>query len=366
MSVSFWLEGIAMPATSVFGLIGNIVSIHILHSSRNDLNLIKSFTNLLICLAVFDSIFLVLANTVYSYSAIIWPKQSTIQMVSAPYIIPLTHMALTGSVYSVVAITVERFVTLRRISKPKYSGRLLILFIIFFSVLYNFIRFFEFTVVWEVPDDVEYRNYDASEGNFSQTKQAMYIIRPTNLRRHPLYSLLYVVFGNILVMTFVPIVLLVVLNCLIYLMVIKSNNIHNRISRLHRRDSTMAAMLFCIVVVFFVSHSPRLVLNIYEAIQMIRFGTIKFWPEWADILTRVNHFMLVFNSSINIIIYTVKDFKFRRALAGLFCGEESQRRSGTYSWRRSRQNSPIVMTAEILIEHDHDKSSSDQKEDPVG
>ena len=37
-------------------------------------------------------------------------------MLAAPYIIPLTHMAMTGSVYSVVAITVERFTTLKQIN----------------------------------------------------------------------------------------------------------------------------------------------------------------------------------------------------------------------------------------------------------
>ena len=93
-------------------------------------------------------------------------------------------------------------------------------------------------------------------------------------------------------------------------------------SRHHRRDSTMAAMLFSIVIVFLFSHTPRFVLNIFEAVQvvinfkfwfyiivfykMIKYGTIQLWPEWADVLSRINHFMLVFNSSVNIVIYTLK------------------------------------------------------------
>ena len=39
---------------------------------------------------------------------------------------------------------------------------------------------------------------------------------------------------------------------------------------------------------------------------MVHYGTIQFWPVWADNLTRLNHLMLVVNSSINIIIYTAK------------------------------------------------------------
>ena len=40
---------------------------------------------------------------------------------AAPYIIPLTHMAMTGSVYSVVAITVERFTTLKQINMVRVN-----------------------------------------------------------------------------------------------------------------------------------------------------------------------------------------------------------------------------------------------------
>ena len=66
MSVSFWLEGVAMPSVSIFGLLGklhynitwimikillgNSLSIHILNNQHSSLDLHPSFTNLLICL----------------------------------------------------------------------------------------------------------------------------------------------------------------------------------------------------------------------------------------------------------------------------------------------------------------------------
>ena len=69
----------------------------------------------------------------------------------------------SGSVYTVVAITVERYTTLRQIHKVAglgilgvnltifllqrpLKGKFLIFFIIFFSVSYNFVKFFELTV----------------------------------------------------------------------------------------------------------------------------------------------------------------------------------------------------------------------------
>ena len=34
------------------------------------------------------------------------------------------------------------------------------------------------------------------------------------------------------------------------------------------------------------------------------------WPPWAEVLSRVNHFMLAVNSSINIFIYVIKVMQF--------------------------------------------------------
>ena len=39
---------------------------------------------------------------------------------------------------------------------------------------------------------------------------------------------------------------------------------------------------------------------------MYHYGEIKEWPDWIEGLTRINHVLLAFNSSINIVIYTVK------------------------------------------------------------
>ena len=86
--------------------------------------------------------------------------------------------------------------------------------------------------------------------------------------------------------------------------------LHNSISVHHRRDTTMATtmatLLSSIVVVFLCCHSTKLVTNTYEAYQMIYYGELVIWPPWAEILSRLNHFMLALNASINILIYVVK------------------------------------------------------------
>ena len=73
-------------------------------------------------------------------------------------------------------------------------------------------------------------------------------------------------------------------------------------------------MLIFIVVVFIICHSIRSIINTYEFIQLYLYGEMKYWPSWIQTLVFLNHFALVVNSSINILIYTVKDEKFRNVM----------------------------------------------------
>ena len=59
-----------------------------------------------------------------------------------------------------------------------------------------------------------------------------------------------------------------------------------------------------VVVVFIICHSIRSVVNAFEFLQFYKHGEIKEWPDWVDALVHVNHFALVVNSSINILIYS--------------------------------------------------------------
>ena len=123
-------------------------------------------------------------------------------------------------------------------------------------------------------------------------------------------------------MSLIPMMLLTIINHLIYKKIhrffdiifpsvllenfCRATVLHNSVSSHHRRDSTMVALLSSIVIVFLLCHSTKLITNIYEAYQMIRYGRLIAWPLWADILSKLNHFMLAVNSSINIIIYVIK------------------------------------------------------------
>ena len=60
-------------------------------------------------------------------------------------------------------------------------------------------------------------------------------------------------------------------------------------------------------------HRPSFFLSLF---QMAMHGELKHWPNWIETLVHINHFALVVNSSINILIYACKDEKFLNVLLG--------------------------------------------------
>lgn len=87
-------------------------------------------------------------------------------------------------------------------------------------------------------------------------------------------------------------------------------------------EDRMAILFMGIVAAFFLCHFPRILLNFYEMLVIERAMACtaagqRGFAVWAQVLTSVNNFLLVFNSSINILIYVVFNTKFREAATEL-------------------------------------------------
>ena len=98
----FIFEGTLVPIIGSIGFFGNILSILVL--KLRDLDLKPSFANLLVTLCIFDMIFIlavILFYTIPIHS--IYYEEHAIPYIT-PFLLPLIHIALTGSVYSVVAV----------------------------------------------------------------------------------------------------------------------------------------------------------------------------------------------------------------------------------------------------------------------
>ena len=78
----------------------------------------------------------------------------------------------------------------------------------------------------------------------------------------------------------------------------------------HPRDSTMAALLFAIVLVFFICHTPKAALNLFEVVDELAKGSggeeVEPWPPAVAMLMNISHLLIATNSAVNIIVYSIK------------------------------------------------------------
>merc|ERR1719458_1479425 len=84
-----------------------------------------------------------------------------------------------------------------------------------------------------------------------------------------------------------------------------------------KQEDNLAVVFMGIVLVFGVCHAPRLFLSLYEMIDIrramdCRDAGEKVFPSWTTIVMCISHFMLVINSSTNMILYIFLNAAFRK------------------------------------------------------
>jgi len=335
LDVDYYTEGVLLPVICAVGIFGNIASILVLTNKEIDLK--PSFVNILICLAFYDLLFEILAVLMYSLPNLSLAYKDSVFPFFLPYLLPLIHIALTGSVYTTIAVAVERCITVLApfTSIKSFHGFLYLCPIILFSILYNIPKFFEV----QTRCSVSIKTINSSEE--AHWVSDKYAWDKSDVRSHPKY-MTYIT-ANCVVMGLLPMFLLSVLNCLIFRAVSRAHAHHASLmsSHAHRRDSTMATVLTTIVLIFVVCHTPKAVLNMYEIWTHIFTSPV---PEeedinlLLDILTNISHLLIVTNSAVNIVVYVLKDFKFRQVLWSFFCGPKPRfLRNNTLSYKCSQK-----------------------------
>eukprot|EP00095_Tigriopus_kingsejongensis_P006681 maker-scaffold25_size650667-snap-gene-0.19 protein:Tk06681 transcript:maker-scaffold25_size650667-snap-gene-0.19-mRNA-1 annotation:"fmrfamide receptor" len=134
-----------------------------------------------------------------------------------------------------------------------------------------------------------------------------------------IYILGYILVSNFIVMAVIPLVVLITMNFLLYKL-LQSQQL-STLANLHRkakRDQTVAAMFIIIVIVFVLCHTLKVTCSVYELFKVL-LDNHHNWPDWTRHLIGLNHLLLGVNSSINILIYSWKDSKFRKALLQKVC-----------------------------------------------
>ena len=346
-NVQYVLEFISMLVIGSIGMIGNTVAIIIFSRMKQQLK----FHRLMITLFLFDNLFITLSFVILSFPHVSdGYKYGDIYCRMLPIITPLQYIALTGSIYCTMAISVERylvvchpFLTLSR----RWSSKLYILPIIAFSILYNIPRFFELKVEKVAGGNV--RAEDPSLKN-KPASGPMYSIEYTKLRVDFYYESIYRGWINLFLTAIVPFAVLITLNVLIWRTLKTLLSTRNRQSvvgtfgspgslmaqssyqpneeptcipvpvspRLVTRDNEiMLAKVSVVIVIFFIiCHSVRWIPIVYGIVYNHYITDDNFnLPQWIEICKNVSGFLTVMNSSVNFYIYAITHFQVERNLS---------------------------------------------------
>ena len=298
--IQFYIEGVVLLIFGIFGTIGNVAAIVVFARQ----NLQKSFHALMLSLAAFDLLFITTCVLIYCIPQFSLDyAHSAGYKYSFPWVKSIAEVAMTGSIYFTMAITIERYVTVchpfYRVSHS-WPAKNIVLPIVAFSIIYNVPKFFELKTI---------------EKGFIITDGQMYphyAWNLTDLRTNHYYYHIYKIWLNFLLMSLGPFIILVVLNALMLRELIKlakDNNVTIGLGSSSNRskDIILAKVSMAIVFVFILCHTFRWIPNVNE---MLHLDEKDFEPEdWVNVITHVSHAALVFNSSVNFYIYFTKHWR---------------------------------------------------------
>ena len=328
---NWWIGGVLSIFTSGLGIILNTVSICVLCNKRIRASL---FNRLLVSLAIMDSLFL--AATIFdALTRKLITQYSFYHVYIFVHILyPARSMLICSSTYMTVGLSYERYAFL---TKPIHQrarhntntySRLAsyISLIMTFSILYYIPRFFDLELEklpCEGSEEVNEIKSNCSE---------QYDVRPTPVRVNPNYVLWYINVSNLVVTGVIPGVLLGFFNYKISRSLKKSNL--TRASMISKQRSTAGkqqnknnndhgrtVVLFAIVILFFVCHALRIILNIEEVANSVssegdsKTETIcPILRFWAVVLIPVSNLLIQVNASANFFIYCFCDRVFHEVL----------------------------------------------------
>ena len=348
----WWLEGLGAVMLGMCGIFLNLTTIFCLVGSE----LASSFFNwLLVCLSVFDS--LLLGNGILEAFRNHLGSHAVHNYVFAVFLYPLRNIVMCCSIYTTVALALERYhalvkpkshhFTRLRLGKPdlqnyfRFHYQRLIKYvcpIVILSTVYSIPRWLELDVenhliCNETEPILEYPN-DLSNSTTSECKNE-YEINVNRLRTNDKYILWYLNIANLIITTIIPLISLIYLNTKVYERFKKfikrqevslTNATSQTQEKIKKREKDMTQqilILFSIVILFGVFHILRIVLNIEEFLYFDERKAAKEkgceWLQyWTIIASPISHFLLQINSSVNFVIYCYFNKSFRSETSSTF------------------------------------------------
>ncbi|TRY73600.1 hypothetical protein TCAL_08729 [Tigriopus californicus] len=341
--ITFVVEGVILTIVSSVGLVGNFMSIFVLIQVKN---VQKAFSNLLLGLACFDTLFLWVAILAFGLPNLSnWYKETVFLPIMA-ITFGLLHTFRVGSVFVTLSVNFERFYAIVFPLKHFGCKRYLLPASILLTVVYNIPKFFEM----ELHQD--------KETNMSS-------IQTTELRRNPMYMSLYVFWSKFIFIEIIPYIIIMICNTFIIFKITKSARFRNSFKhkdtpetsillitrrgrprlrktptmmsesssqqpfRRQKEEHNLGIILISMSTLFIICQSLKIIPDLYELIwcnqdpdtEECHFNTL------TSGIIRISHLLVCFNSAANFVVYYVSGRKFRKAWLDLYGPCFGRRRS---------------------------------------
>jgi len=283
MLVEYYVSGLCIMVVSVVGVSGNIVSGLIMRARQRDTS--QTLRSLLLWLAMLSSLFLVLVVMMFSLPQFSPHYSQYVLPYIVPTVLPATSTVMTGSLYLVMSLCIEKVLTMpgRNMgNKGAFLGYILPTAL--FSTFYNLPKFFEYSTQF------------MEEGS-----AVIPYIHPTTFRQNEDYSF-YVLGADLIFLGLVPLTVFLICSILLYLGGGDTNNI----------------VVYTIVIIQIASHAPRTGLNICDIYQSYNNNNNNnnnntMHHPW---LLDISHLLLTISSSVTVIIFIAQEQLCRPKIKG--------------------------------------------------
>lgn len=303
-----------MIPVAIFGIIGNGFTIYIFttRSKSSSINFLVSG------LAAIDIVLVIVGTIVFASMAFHSYYNSVNLLLVIRYLIvtlyPVALIAQTASVWTMIVITLERYLAvcwpLRAIYLcDRRHANIALVCIIIFSVCYNIVRFWEY--------------------EFYPNENRLELL----LKGNQMYVRVYNHWLYFVTIFLIPFLVLLIFQSLIISAIQKARQNRLQLSRQQWSEHRTALMMVVIMCSFLVCNLLALILN---AMETLNDDAFKNYSDVFVLLSDVNNLLVEINSSLNFIVYYYFSQNFRFAFSRMFVSlKRSKTKRSTVSASRS-------------------------------